>query len=88
MERLHREFRRQARMEMYAQFAGDWSDYFHDYRWRPLPGGAHTARWDCLATPELTKTMALTPFSGPFLKESCHYSYTAHSYFLYAVVCF
>ena len=42
---------------------GDWSDYFHDYRWQPLPGGDHTARRDCLATLKLIRMMASTPLS-------------------------
>jgi len=37
-------------IELYAQFVGDWSYYFHDHSWQPVPGGDHTARRDCLAT--------------------------------------
>ena len=51
-------------MEMYAQFIDDWSDYFHGYRWQPLPGGDHTARGDCLVTLDLIKMMASTPLSS------------------------
>ena len=51
-------------MEMYAQLIGDWSDYFHSYRWQPLPGGNHTARGDCLVTLDLIKMMASTPLSS------------------------
>jgi DNA polymerase-3 subunit epsilon len=45
-------------MELYAQFVGDWSNYWEDYRWQPLPGGDHTALGDCLATLEVIKEMA------------------------------
>jgi DNA polymerase III subunit epsilon len=33
-------------MEMYAQYAGDWSDYHDCYKYQPLPGGDHTALGD------------------------------------------
>jgi hypothetical protein len=33
-------------MEMYAQYAGDWSDYHESYKYQPLPGGDHTALGD------------------------------------------
>ncbi|MFJ8273784.1 hypothetical protein ACIQ8G_26480 [Streptomyces sp. NPDC094154] len=32
-------------MDPYAAWVGDWSDYWGDYQWRPLPGGATTGRW-------------------------------------------
>lgn len=45
-------------MLVYAQFIGDWSNYWKSYRWQPLPGGDHTALGDCLATLEVIKEMA------------------------------
>lgn len=48
-------------MLLYAQFVGDWSSYWNDYRFQPLPGGDHTARGDCLATLEVIKKMASAP---------------------------
>jgi DNA polymerase-3 subunit epsilon len=45
-------------MTLYAQFVGDWSNYWKDYRWQPLPGGDHTALGDCMATLDVIKEMA------------------------------
>lgn len=45
-------------MLWYAQFCGDWSDYWKSYRWQPLPGGDHSALGDALATLEVLKEMA------------------------------
>jgi DNA polymerase III subunit epsilon len=44
-------------MEWYAQFYGDWSDYYKSYKWQPL-GGNHSAIGDCLAALEVLKEMA------------------------------
>ena len=44
----------------YAKYVGEWSDYYQDYRWQPLPGGTHSALGDCLATLEVLRTMATT----------------------------
>lgn len=44
-------------MEWYAQYAGEWSDYWGDYRWQPLCGD-HTALGDCMAALRLLKGMA------------------------------
>lgn len=43
-------------MEWYAQYFGDWSDYWDSYRWQPL-NGTHGALGDCKATLELIKEM-------------------------------
>lgn len=40
-------------MELYSEWCGDWSDYYHDYRYQPLPGGDHSALGDCRATLQL-----------------------------------
>lgn len=45
-------------MEWYAIFYGEWSDYYHSFKWQPLPGGDHSALGDCRATFELIKRMA------------------------------
>ncbi len=45
-------------MEMYAQWAGDWNDYYGSYRWQKLPSGDHSARGDCLATLKVLREMA------------------------------
>lgn len=44
-------------MLAYAQYVGDWSSYWKDYRWQPLNGG-HTALSDCLACLALIRGMA------------------------------
>lgn len=46
-------------MKLYAQFVGDYSDYFDDYKWKPLCGG-HRALSDCLACLDIIKEMAAT----------------------------
>lgn len=45
-------------MKMYAQFCGDWSDWWQSYRWQPLPSGDHSALGDALATLEVLREMA------------------------------
>jgi DNA polymerase-3 subunit epsilon len=44
-------------MEMYAQWYGDWSSYFKDYKWQRLNGG-HRALGDAMACLEHIKRMA------------------------------
>ncbi len=44
-------------MLMYAQFVGDYSPHWDDYRWQPLNGG-HTALADCRACLEVIREMA------------------------------
>lgn len=44
-------------MEWYAQFCGDWHDYYKSYRWQPL-GGDHSAVGDCLAALAVLNEMA------------------------------
>ncbi len=44
-------------MEMYAQFVGDYSFYWGNYRWQPLAGG-HTALADCRACLDVIRKMA------------------------------
>lgn len=50
-------------MLWYAQFYGEWSEYFGDYKWQPLNGG-HNAIDDCLATLVLIQKMAASELSN------------------------
>lgn len=45
-------------MEMYSQWIGYWSNYHHNYRWQPLPGGDHSALGDCRACLAVLRQMA------------------------------
>ncbi|GAB5490320.1 MAG: hypothetical protein Phog2KO_05350 [Phototrophicaceae bacterium] len=45
-------------MTWYAQWYGDYSNWWGNYKWQPLYGGDHTALGDCLATLETIKQMA------------------------------
>ncbi|MCC3498336.1 MAG: 3'-5' exonuclease [Microcoleus sp. PH2017_25_DOB_D_A] len=45
-------------MEWAAQWGGDWSYYYKDYKYFPLPSGNHRALGDCTAAFELIKLMA------------------------------
>lgn len=45
-------------MLWYAQFNGEWSEYFDGYKWQPLLDGGHNAIEDCLATLALIQNMA------------------------------
>lgn len=45
-------------MLKYAQWYGEYSEYWGDYKWQPLPGGDHTALGDSLAALECLKEMA------------------------------
>lgn len=44
-------------MEKYAQFVGEWSDYYEAYHWQPL-GGSHAALGDCQAVLDILHEMA------------------------------
>jgi DNA polymerase-3 subunit epsilon len=45
--------------EWYAQYYGEWSDYWGNYKWQPLDGG-HRALADAQAALRLLKMMAAT----------------------------
>jgi DNA polymerase III subunit epsilon len=45
-------------MEWAAQWGGDWSYYYKDYKYFPLPSGNHRALGDCTAAFELIERMA------------------------------
>ncbi len=44
-------------MEWYAEFYGEWSNYYESYKWQPL-GGNHSAVGDCLAALKMLEEMA------------------------------
>lgn len=46
-------------MEWYAQYVGDWHDYYRSYRWMPLEGN-HSAIGDCQTALKRLKSMAQT----------------------------
>ncbi|MGB3299395.1 MAG: 3'-5' exonuclease [Phormidesmis sp.] len=48
-------------MEMYAEFCGEWSDYYKSYRWQPLYGGNHRALGDAIAALDRLGDMAEAP---------------------------
>jgi DNA polymerase-3 subunit epsilon len=45
-------------MQRYAEWYGEWNDYFGSFRWQRLEGGDHSALGDCRATLELIRKMA------------------------------
>lgn len=46
-------------MDAYSTWVGEWSDYWGDYLWQPLPGGDHRALGDCRAVAQVLRRMAL-----------------------------
>lgn len=57
-EAWRRSLRWRCAMELYAAYVGDYSDYHHDYRWQPLPGGDHSALGDAQACRAVLEQMA------------------------------
>lgn len=55
------EYESECAMLWYAQWYGDWNDYYKSYRWQKLYGGGHRALDDCLACLERIKYMASKP---------------------------
>ncbi len=51
------QFQTNCAMEFYAEYYGEWSDYYNAFRWQKLMGG-HSAMADCVATLELIREMA------------------------------
>jgi DNA polymerase III subunit epsilon len=45
-------------MLLYAQWVGEWSDYWGSFRWQKLPGGDHSALGDCVACLDCLEEMA------------------------------
>lgn len=54
----------QCAMLEYAAYAGEWSDYWEDDTFQPLPGGRHRALDDCWAVLALLRRMAAADASG------------------------
>ncbi|PSB00506.1 3'-5' exonuclease [Merismopedia glauca] len=52
------EFKTHCAMNWYAQYYGQWHDYWGNYTWKKLPGGSHRAKGDALACYNLVKQMA------------------------------
>jgi DNA polymerase-3 subunit epsilon len=48
-------------MKAYSKYVGEWSDYWHNYKWQQLPYGGHRALSDCLGTLRVIQEMAATP---------------------------
>lgn len=51
-------FKSKCAMNKYAQWYGEYSSYWGNYKWQKLPGAKHTALDDCLATYDLLQKMA------------------------------
>ena len=49
-------------MRYYAQYFGEWSDYWGNYKWQKLRGGSHRARSDTWACYQLVKSMTYSPY--------------------------
>ncbi|MFF7986405.1 3'-5' exonuclease [Streptomyces sp. NPDC007901] len=45
-------------MDPYSVWVGDWSDYWDDCQWQPLPEGDHRALGDCCAVVKALRRMA------------------------------
>lgn len=45
-------------MRLFAQWFGEYSNYYKDFKWQSLPGATHNALEDCLETLKLLKSMA------------------------------
>jgi DNA polymerase-3 subunit epsilon len=58
------ELRWQCAMEAYAEYFGEWSNYFGSFKWQPLWGGDHTALGDCRAALERVQRMAADRLSS------------------------
>ncbi len=53
-------------MLWYAQYYGDWHDYYGNYKWQKLPGGGeHRALADCQAVYRLLQKMGQREYTKP-----------------------
>lgn len=61
-------------MLLYAEYVGEWSSYWCDYRWQPLPHGGHRAMDDCRAVLALLRRIAgaipPSPYPAPSPEET------------------
>lgn len=55
-------FMPQCAMEWYAQYAGDWNNYYGNYKWQKLPNAGHRAAGDAWACREVVKRMTPPPY--------------------------
>ena len=53
------EYQSECLMIAYAAYVGEWSDYWQNYRWQPLPAGNHRALGDCQAALKVLRKMGL-----------------------------
>lgn len=54
-------YRTSCAMRYYAQYVGDWNDYYGNYKWQKLPGAGHRAADDAWACRELVRSMVVPP---------------------------
>ncbi len=52
------EYQTECAMLNYAEYYGEWSDYWGNYKWQKLKGGKHRAKSDCIACWNLINKMA------------------------------
>lgn len=55
-------YRTACAMRYYAQYFGDWNDYYGNYKWQKLPNAGHRAKDDAFACRELVRRMAIAPY--------------------------
>lgn len=53
------EYQSECLMLAYAEYVGEWSDYWGGYRWQRLPSGNHRALGDCQAALKVLRKMGL-----------------------------
>lgn len=53
------EYQSECLMLAYAEYVGEWSDYWGGYRWQKLPFGNHRALGDCQAALNVLRKMGL-----------------------------
>ena len=53
------EYQSECLMLAYAEYVGEWSDYWGGYRWQKLPFGNHRALGDCQAALKVLRKMGL-----------------------------
>lgn len=55
-------YRRSCAMRYYAQYFGEWNEYYGNYKWQKLPNAGHRAKHDAFACRELVRSMAIAPY--------------------------
>ncbi|UYD38968.1 3'-5' exonuclease [Tolypothrix sp. PCC 7601] len=51
-------FKSKCAMLKYAEYCGEWNNYWGNFKWQKLPSANHTAYGDCLAVYDLLEEMA------------------------------